>query len=36
MTQRIASPMCAIGAAIYEAFRYPVPILCPTFWRVAS
>lgn len=29
MTHWIASPMCAIGAAIYEAFRYPVPVLCP-------
>lgn len=29
MTQGIASPMCAIGAAIYEAFGYPVPVLCP-------
>lgn len=29
MTHGIASPMGVIPAAIYEAFRYRVPILCP-------
>lgn len=41
MTHWIASPMSVIAAAICEAFRYPVPILCPNFtltstWRYVT